>query len=561
MQRDLDALASRHFDLLVIGGGIYGACIARDAALRGLSVALVEKHDFCSGTSHNSLKIIHSGIRYLQHLDFGRVRESIDERRIWLTIAPHLVRPLKFIIPTQGYLTRGPLALQAAILLHRALGADWNRGLPDELKIPTGRVSGRSTLQQCIPGLPLDGLSGAASWHDGQVVDADRVVIECLQSAVEHGAVVANYVEANSLLRSGGKAHGVSATDRAGHGEIEIKARVTVNAAGPWVQKVLDRSLGEDAGSAMPALAKNMNIVTRKLLPRHGVGIPSKRSADAVIGSESRLFFITPWKDVSAIGTTHFPYDGDPDDYRVTEHEISDFIDEINESYPPARLTPEDVLYVYSGLTPAEPEPRKGEVGRSKHAELIDHGSRNGCDGLVSVIGVKYTTSRLVAERVVSLVQRKLGTQGSERQGRERRLPGAQGWKPDRHPDGPRPESSEVRDLLERYGCRPPDGLGDGKESFTKAFEACARHAVDQEMALNLDDFLLRRNDFAARGRLTTSLVRLAAETMGARLNWTAAETEARQTRMCASVRYLTHAGLRASAGRCNIDDNHGIGG
>jgi glycerol-3-phosphate dehydrogenase len=544
MKRDLDALANRQFDLLVIGGGIYGACIARDAALRGLAVALIEKADFCSGTSHNSLKIIHSGIRYLQHFDFRRVRESIDERRIWLTIAPHLVRPLKFVIPTQGYLTRGPLALQAAILLHRTLGIDWNRGLPDALRIPTGRVSGRTKLRQSIPGLPLEGLSGLASWHDGQVVDADRVVVECLQSAAEHGAVVANYVEAGSLLRSDGRAHGVSAVDRAGHREIEIKARMTVNAAGPWVQKVLDRSLGGDAGSSMPALAKNMNIVTRKLLAEYGVGIPSKRSADAVIGSESRLFFITPWKDVSAIGTTHFPYDGDPDDYRVTEHEIADFINEINESYPPARLTPDDVLYVYSGLTPAEPESRKGEVGRSKHAELIDHGSRNGCEGLVSVIGVKYTTSRLVAERVVSLVQRKLGTQGSERQGREQRLPGAEGWTPDGHPDISGPESSEVWDLLGRYGSRPPRGSGDGKESFTKVFEACVRHAVDHEMALNLDDFLLRRNDFAARGRLTTSLVRLAAETMGARLNWTVAEIESRQMHMRASIRYLTDAGL-----------------
>src|SRR5690606_19226027 len=208
MQRDLDALARSQFDVLVIGGGIYGACIARDAALRGLSVALVEKGDFCSGTSHNSLKIIHSGIRYLQHLDFQRVRESIGERRVWLTIAPHLVQPLKFMIPTQGYLARGPLALQAAVLLHRMLGLDWNRGVADELKIPTGRVYGRSALRRSIPGLPLRGLSGAASWHDGQVVDADRMVIECLESAVQHGAKVANYLKADSFLHSGEKIHG-----------------------------------------------------------------------------------------------------------------------------------------------------------------------------------------------------------------------------------------------------------------------------------------------------------------------------------------------------------------
>ena len=548
MERDLDALTNRRFDVLVIGGGIYGACIARDAALRGLSVALIEKSDFCSGTSHNSLKIVHGGIRYLQHLDFKRVRESILERRTWLSIAPHLVRPLKFVIPTQGHLTRGPLALQAAILLHRSLGLDWNKGMPAEARIPTGRVAGRATLRANIPGLPLDGLTGAASWHDGQVVDADRVVIECLQSAVDHGASVANYLEAGSLMVSNGRAHGVSAVDHAGNREIEIKARVTVNASGPWIQKFLQRSLG-GAASPLPPLAKNMNIVTRQLLPDYGVGIPSKRSSDAVIGEESRLFFITPWKDVSAIGTTHFPYEGDPDDYQVTDREIAEFVDEINESYPPARLTLDDVLYVYSGLTPAEPETTKGEVGRSKHAEIIDHESRNGCEGLISAIGVKYTTGRLVAERVVSLAQKKLGVEGFERKAREVRLPGAEGWAPAAQKDIP-DESGipAVSDLLARYGSRPPAGLAGGDASFSRAFAACVHNAVEQEMALNLEDFLLRRNDFAARGKLTEPMVRLAAETMGAKLNWSAVEVEARQGRLIASIRYLAASGSASEA-------------
>jgi glycerol-3-phosphate dehydrogenase len=287
-----------------------------------------------------------------------------------------------------------------------------------------------------------------------------------------------------------------------------------------------------------------MNIVTRQLLPDYGVGIPSKRSSDAVIGEESRLFFITPWKDVSAIGTTHFPYEGDPDDYRVTDREIAEFVDEINESYPPARLTLDDVLYVYSGLTPAEPETTKGEVGRSKHAEIIDHESRDGCEGLISAIGVKYTTSRLVAERVVSLAQKKLRVEGFERKAREVRLPGAEGWAPGAEEDVP-DESGipAVSDLLARYGSRPPAGLAGKDASFSRVFAACAQTAVEREMALNLEDFLLRRNDFAARGKLTEPMVRLAAETMGAKLNWSAAEVEARQEKLIASIRYLAASG------------------
>ena len=511
MKRDLDALANRRFDILVVGGGIYGACIARDAAMRGLSVALIEKSDFCSGTSHNSLKIIHNGIRYLQHLDFQRVRESILERRIWLSIAPHLVQPLKVIIPAQGWTTRGPVALAAAQMMHRLIGFDWNAGLPPEQRIPTGRVFGRKSLRALIPGLPLDGLSGAASWHDGQVSDADRIVIECLQSAVADRAEVANYVEADTLLRSNGKVHGVCATDRVEGREFEIRAKVTVNAAGPWTKKLLHRSLGSEVSEQIQPLARNFNIVTNQLLHGYAVGVPSKRSSDAVLGSESRLFFITPWQDVSVIGTTHFPYDGDPDDYAVTEDEIDEFLAEINESYPSADLTKEKVLYVYGGLTPAEPETVRGEVGRSKRAEVIDHGLTGGPDGLVSVVGVKYTTGRLVAERVVSLVQKKLGLKPSPGRARQVQLPGAARAK----------------------------SLASAETDTSTAFSASVERAVDDEMAMNLQDFLLRRTDIVARGRLTQSLVSAAADIMSRRHGWTQSESRIQQEKVLAAVRYL----------------------
>lgn len=536
MKRDLDALSEQQFDILVIGGGVYGSCIARDAALRGLSVALIEKSDFCSGTSHNSLKIIHSGIRYLQHFDFRRVRESISERRIWLTIAPHLVRPLRFVIPTQGYLTRGPLALQIAIVLHRLLGLDWNRGVPHGSRIPLGRVVGKAGLQKEIPGLPTKGLSGAASWHDGHAVEADRLVLECLQSAAAKGAAIANYVSAESLLCTSGRVDGVVAMDHATGRQLDIRARITVNAAGPWIQKILQRSLGDKVGSAVPPLAKNMNIVTRQLMPQYGVGIPSKRPSDATMGSESRLFFITPWKGVSVIGTTHFPYEGDPDDFSVSEADVQDFIDEVNCSYPPAKLTADCVFYVYSGLTPAEPGEGKGEVERSRHAEIVDHASQHDIEGLLSVVGVKYTTSRLVAERVTSLVQNKLGMPIDTHLARTELLPGAigrvSGSRKTQH------SGDDISDLLDRYGCNPPVDAVAG--NFESVFAACVRHSVDHEMALSLDDFLLRRNDLAARGLLTKPLIRRSADAMRERLNWSNDETDRQQKRILAALRYLS---------------------
>lgn len=539
MKRSIDELEDGSFDLLVVGGGSHGACIARDAALRGLSVALIEQGDFSSGTSHNSLKIVHSGIRYLQHLDIRRIRESINELRTWLTIAPHLVQPLQMVIPTQGYLSRGPMALQIALLLHRLLGLGLPASVPATAKIPLGRVRMKSSLADTIPGLPLDGLSGSASWHDGQFLDADRVVLECVEAAARIGAVVANYVSATSLLYSDRKVSGVTAVDEIKRTEFEIRARMTILAGGPWTEQILAGSLPDNAQVSVPPLARNMNIVTRRMFSEFGIGIPSKRSSDGVIGSESRLFFVTPWKNVSVIGTTHFPYEHGPDDYHVSDSEIDEFINEINESYPSANLKSSDVLYVYGGLTPAESEANRGEVGRSKQAEIVDHSSSSGIEGLVSVIGVKYTTARLVGERAVTLAMRKLGAHGDATIGRKALLPGAQNWTARRRASAPDTADARIEDLLAPYGSAPPDAVSDGVGEFTEVFAECVRHAVREEMAMTLQDVLLRRTDLLERGLLTEELLQIAARVMGEERDWVQSRVDGACAKIRANTRYL----------------------
>lgn len=543
MQRNVDALSSQQFDLLVVGGGIYGACIARDAALRGLSVALIEKGDFCSETSHNSAKILHGGIRYLQHLDLRRVRESVVELGIWLSIAPHLVRPLKFVIPTQGYISRGPVALQVANLLHSMIGYGTQKNVQAGLRTPIGRVYGRAALREFIPDLRMDGLTGAASWHDGQYVDAAGVVLECIKSAVENGAVVANYVVADSILRSKNKVLGVNAHDLIGHGHLSIEARMTVFAGGPWAEPNLRRALGRPAASLAPPLAKNMNIVTRRLFGDYGVGIPSNRKSDAVIGSESRLFFVTPWKDVSVIGTTHFPYDGDPGDYRVTDDEIDEFVEEVSAAYPPAELSRQDIYYVYSGLTPADPDALSGEVGRSKRAAIIDHSQSSDLAGLITVIGVKFTTGRLVAERVVTLIQQKLKQAPNPLVSRTTPLPGARGYILGGSCANPNnADDRRFGDLLGRYGSQLPKRLQGAPVGFDDAFGACVEHAVRNEMAMTLNDVLLRRSDLVERGLLTEKLLIRAANVVAKELGWDNAEAERRRSDFRKTVRYLATA-------------------
>src|SRR3954452_25231651 len=239
MTRDLEQLSGRTFDLLVVGGGIYGLAIAYDAAQRGLSVALVERHDFGSGSSFNHLRTIHGGLRYLQSLDIARARESIRERRTIARIAPHAVRPLPFAVPLYRSLMRGKTAMRAGFALDRFVAAGRNRGVPPSLRLPGGRVVSRSHAVQRFPGLRRQGLTGAAVFYDYVTTEPDRLTFSYALAAAEHGAVLANHVEATAPLVDNGRVTGVSARDGLGSRTLDIAARITVNATGGRVDGLL----------------------------------------------------------------------------------------------------------------------------------------------------------------------------------------------------------------------------------------------------------------------------------------------------------------------------------
>src|SRR3954469_15883417 len=230
MIRDVDRLTGRTFDVLVVGGGIYGLAIAYDAAQRGLSVALVERDDFGSGASFNHLRTIHGGLRYLQTFDVSRARESVRERRTIARIAPHMVRPVPFALPLYRSLARGKTAMRAGFALDRLVSAGRNRGVPVSHRIPGGRVISRGNAVQRFPGLRRQGLTGAAVFYDYVTTEPDRLTFSYAIAAAAHGAVLANHVEATSLLMesAGGKrrAAGITARDTLGTRTIEIAARV-----------------------------------------------------------------------------------------------------------------------------------------------------------------------------------------------------------------------------------------------------------------------------------------------------------------------------------------------
>src|SRR5687767_10025318 len=258
--RDLTRLASRPYDVLVVGGGIHGLACAYEAASRGLSVALVDAGDFGGALSFNQQKTAHGGLRSLQSLSFGRARSSIRERRALARIAPWLLRPLPFLAGTYRSLTRGRLALRAGFAIDRQLGRRRNEGLEPELHLPRPRLLSRTATQKLFPGVRPQRLTGGAQWYDYQMVENDRLTYAFAAAADASGADLANYVAARAPLRSGSTVTGMRVHDALGGGELDVQAKVVINAAGAATGGVL-KMFGID----MPfPLMKAMNLVTRK---------------------------------------------------------------------------------------------------------------------------------------------------------------------------------------------------------------------------------------------------------------------------------------------------------
>lgn len=460
LKRDLGALTERELDVVIVGGGIHGVAAAWDAASRGIRVALVEADDFGSGTSWNSLKTIHGGLRYLQTLDLKRMRESIRERRALLRIAPALVRPLPFVVPTYGHGPKGREALALGLWLNDVVSRDRNRGLPAERQIPNGRLLSRRDVLDLFPGVPQGGLTGGASWTDAQVESSERLTIGFARAAADAGAVLCNHLAAVAFLRRGAAVTGIRGRDGLGGGEIDIRGRVVLNAAGPGMDGVL--ALAGIGRPATPLLRAVNLVLTRSLVAGHALGA----------SSGGRFLFLVPWRDRSIVGTAYGPVD------TPEQEDVPGFLEEARRAYPWARLGAGDVALVHRGRVPG----RGGAGGLATRHQLLDHEALDGVPGLVSVQGVKYTTARGVAEEAIDLVLRRLG----------------------------RPPTPCRTDAVPLEHARRLEG----------ALEAQARLAVREEMALTLGDAILRRLDLGTAGRPAARDVDAVEGVLAAELGW-----------------------------------------
>ncbi len=537
MIRDLGALTRREFDVLVIGGGIFGIAAARDAALRGLTTALVERGDFASATSANSFKIVHGGIRYLQHGDLPRIRESSRERRALLRIAPHLVQPLPIVIPTYGRGLTGRTALRAGLAVYDLLAWDRNRSVGDpDRRVPRGRLISRDECLALFPDLEPKQLTGGAIFHDAQMYNPPRLALSCLQSAVGNGAVAANYVEAVEFLTRPNRVYGIRARDVLGRGDLEIRARMVINATGPWAERLVARTLGVTVTPASTFSRDACFVVRKSLLRNHALALMAPtRDPDALVSRGRRHLFIVPWRAYTLIGVWHVVHLGSADHIAATDGELQAFIDEVNAAYPVLHLTLDDVSLCNDGLVLfGENQGTSRDLRYAKRSRIIDHAAGNGLGGLVSVIGVRWTTARSVAEQVVRLVCNRLGRRAPPSTtdtsaihgGAIRRFTDFMRDAEARPPKGVTPET--MRHLARNYGTEYPRVLAyarlrpDSRRVIpgSPVLEAEVVHAVREEMAQTLSDVVFRRTDLGTATYPGDAALERCAQVMSGELGW-----------------------------------------
>jgi glycerol-3-phosphate dehydrogenase len=483
MHRDVGALTDETFDLLILGGGITGAGVALDAVTRGLRVALIDKGDFAGGTSSVSSKLVHGGLRYLEHGGFALVYEALQERRRLLHNAPHLVWPLRFIIPFRAGSRVPAWKWRLGLTLYDALagGHHWQRS----------RALGLPRLRREVPSLRSDGLVGGASYCDAQMDDA-RLCIEVLQTAARHGARVANYVEAVAFEQGAGVIRGVRVLDHVDGGEARIRARQVLNATGPWVDAVC--CLAGDQRGPLLQPTKGVHIV-----------VPDLRLPAAFLllhPADGRVLFVLPWLGKTLIGTTDTLTAAGPDALDVQPEEKAYLLDAYNYYFTPP-LEPGAVLASFVGLRPLI-RARPGEPSSlSREFRIFESPS-----GLISIAGGKYTTYRHMAEVVTDTVMHRLGRRvrcrthdlaldGAPAESWSLFAPRVQGELKRRGID-----ADAARHLVQRYGRRAGDVVsylkGDsdlGKRVLAHEPDMLAEFAYqrDHEMAVRQEDLLLRR--------------------------------------------------------------------
>lgn len=518
------------FDVLIIGGGITGAGLALDAAARGLKTALVEKRDFAAGTSSRSTKLIHGGLRYLEQFDVALVREALLERSVLARIAPHQTEAFPFVIPIYADRRRNydhPLMMRAGLFLYDLLAGRQN--------FAKHRRLSREEALNLAPQLDPKGLKGAFLYYDALTNDS-RLVIEIIKAAHQHGAAIANYSNVEHYLRDAeGKITGARVVDELSGERIELRARVTINATGVWMEEMirLDGNTVEGLKKKLrPAKGIHLTIAANRLRVDAAWLIPSLTG--------HRFYFVVPWEGRVNIGTTDTDYSGGKDFPQAEPDEIAEILNAINSYFPEANLDPSDVISAWAGLRPLISDANAKDTTKvSRKEEMIET-----ADGLISIGGGKLTTYRAMAEHGIDLALKRLGKSADNRTTKDIPISGG---------EMSRVELDQTAKQLASHYNLPMDVTRHLAFSYGSNFDALVRlmldderlreplvtglphvkaelvYAARHEMAVSLTDALTRRTRLAMlAGAASLEIAPVAAELMATELGWDEAE-QARQ--------------------------------
>lgn len=503
------------YDLVVIGAGINGLGIARDAALRGLRVALVEKEDIGSGTSSWSGRLIHGGLRYLEQGDIRLVRESLREREILFRLAPHIVKPVPLMMPFYRHNRRSRWTIRAAMMAYDFLSFD---------KSPSNhRVLSRAETLRRFPEMGDDGLDGSAIFYDGQVVWSERLCAEVALQAAAEGCHIFTHCRVDGFTQNGEKLTGVTYTDELTGERHSLTTALAVNAAGPWVDTVLE---GQAAGGKRHiGGAKGSHLIVEPFpgAPTDVVYYESR--------TDGRLVLVIPWGDKYMIGTTDKKFDDDPDLAKADSAEVTYLLSEVNSLIPSANLTEDDILYTYSGVRPLPFVPEKSEWKVPRSHVIHDHAPE--CRGLLSIIGGKLTTYRSLAEETVDEVFSQLGRKAPRCTTHKILFPGARISDPVAYATQLAEGTTAARESVDRlvaiYGSRAGDilALGGDEPALLDVFDpdtgAIGAELVftfEHEFCRTLTDALIRRVMVGLNGTCGRDALERAADILAARLGW-----------------------------------------
>ena len=543
--RDFAQIQQTDYDVIVIGGGINGAGVARDAALRGLKTILVEKSDFASGSSSWSSRLIHGGLRYLEYFEFPLVRESLKEREVLLHTAPHLVTPLQLTIPIYRDRSRPYWKIWAGMILYDIFSFDKT--------LPVHRMLPQAKFKQLFRSVDKDNLAGGSQYYDGQVTLAERLCLENVISAQNAGATVLNYVEVTQLPIANSQISQVVCKDKLTGENFTISGSadvVVINTAGPWIDRVCERGSKAGQNVAIGNAQKNGGTKGSHIVVDPFPGAPGS-TFYVEAKSDGRPFFIIPWLGMYLIGTTDLPYNQDIENIKADNSEIDYLLQEVNNIIPSANLKRDDVKFTYSGVRPLPNSEGKKPGSITRKHIIFDH-KKEGVNNLLSLIGGKLTTYRNVGEEIVDNIFKRTKRSPKPCQTDSLPLPGCI-----------LPSDSRIQQAVEEYsailpiqtidhlfavyGARALEVLeltqsnADLRDSLSEDsldIKAQIVFAVEREFAQTIVDILRRRTTLATNGDYGLNLLSVVSETLQHHCGWSSERCD----RACDEYRfYMEH--------------------